>query len=607
MVAGPRHRRFEVTAVSGLESRLETVQFRQGACLMREGSPGDACYFIVSGEVRVEVERPDFDSDGVVSFMGPGTVCGELGLVDDSPRSASAYAHTDVVARRLSADALRELCDSDPATGVTMLRWLARSAAEKARVFSRDLQEYIFTGEPDPAVDALVARSVAARESIVGWPEDEVDGLIAALAEQIAGHADELAAATVAETGIGCVPDKADKNRFASLGVAQSLVGKPGVGVIGRREREALTEIADPMGVVFGLIPMTNPVATLVFKALICIKARDALIVSCHRDAAGVGARTVGLLREVLARHGASPDLVQGVPRRPTRRATAALMRHPGVSMILATGGTAMVKAAYSSGTPAIGVGPGNAPAWVCADADVEAAARIVVASKAFDHGIICGSENNLVIDRSVRDSFAAALRRAGAAVLAPADCDRLARFAFDGRDGRLRRTVLGQAATFIAAQAGIAVPAGTRLLVAPVPRQAVSGPYGREKLAPILSLFTADGEDDGIRLCLQILGHGGRGHTAIIHTRSQRLQLSFSQRMPVSRVLVNGPGAQGCIGLGNALTPSLTLGCGTYGRTSTTDNVTYTNLVNIKRMAHPLAGAGVLSPPDPEGGNYRS
>ena len=268
-------------------------------------------------------------------------------------------------------------------------------------------------------------------------------------------------------------------------------------------------------------------------------------------------------------------------------------MRHPGVSMILATGGTAMVKAAYSSGTPAIGVGPGNAPAWVCADADVEAAARIVVASKAFDHGIICGSENNLVADRSVRDAFTGALRRAGAAVLTAAECDRLARVAFDDRDGRLRRSVLGQAAAAIAAQAGIEVPAGTRLLVAPVPRQAVPGPYGREKLAPLLSLFTADGEDDGIGLCRQILGNGGRGHTAIIHTRSQRLQSSFARQMPVSRVLVNGPGAQGCIGLGNGLTPSLTLGCGTYGRTSTTDNVTYTHLVNIKRVAHPLTGPG--------------
>jgi acyl-CoA reductase-like NAD-dependent aldehyde dehydrogenase len=568
---------------------------------MREGSPGDACYFIVSGEVRVEVDRPDFDSNGVVSFMGPGAVCGEFGLLDDSPRSASVYAHTNVVTRRLSAGALRDLCDTDPAAGARMLRRLSRSAAEKARAFSKDLEEFTLLGEPDPALDALVARSAAAQQSIADWPEDKIDALIGALAAQIAGRAGELAAATVAETGIGCVADKAVKNRFASLDVAQSLIGKPGVGVIGGGERAPLTEIADPMGVVLGLIPMTNPVSTLVFKALICIKARDALIVSSHPDAADVGATTVGLLHQVLRRHGAPEDLVQSVPRRPTRATTAALMRHPGVSMILATGGTAMVKAAYSSGTPAIGVGAGNAPAWVCADADAEAAAQMVVASKGFDHGIICGSENNLVVDSSVRDSFIGALRAAGAAVLDATESGRVARVAFDGTDGRLRRTVLGQAAIAIAAQAGIAVPAGTRLLVAPVPREAVPGPWGKEKLAPLVSLFTADGEDDGAQLCLQILGNGGRGHTAIIHTRSRRRQVSFARQMPASRILVNGPGAQGCIGLGNALTPSLTLGCGTYGRTSTTENVTYTNLVNIKRMAYPLAGVSA-PPPIPRG-----
>ncbi len=559
---------------------------------MLEGSPGDACYVIVSGEVRAEVERPDFDTDGVVSFMGPGSVCGEFGLLDGSPRSASVYAHTDVVARRLSADALREACDSDPAVGVKMLRWLSRSAAGKARAFSKDLEEFILAGESDPAMDALVARSAVAQQSLAGWPEDKIDDLITALAAQIAGHADELAAETVAETGIGCVADKADKNRFASLDVAQSLVGKPGVGVIGGGDGEPLTEIADPMGVVLGLIPMTNPVSTLVFKALICVKARNALIVSSHPDAARVGATTAGLLHEVLRRHGAPSDLVQSVPWRPTRATTAALMRHPGVSIILATGGTAMVKAAYSSGTPAIGVGAGNAPAWVCADADVEAAARMVVASKGFDHGIICGSENNLVVDRPVRDAFTGALHKAGAAVLTAAECDRLARAAFDDTDGRLRRAVLGQAAPAIAAQAGIEVPVGTRLLVAPVPREAVPGPWGKEKLAPLLSLFTADGPDDGIRLCREILGNGGSGNTAIIHTRSQPLQMSFARQMPASRILVNGPGSQGCIGLGNGLTPSLTLGCGTYGRTSTTDHVTYTNLLNIKRVARPLGPA---------------
>ena len=210
-----------------------------------------------------------------------------------------------------------------------MLRRMARTAANNACTVPGDREEVIVTDEPDPAVDALVARSAAALDSIAGWAEDDIDGLITALAAQIAARAEELAVAAVAETGIGCVPDKADKNRFASLGVAQSLIGKPGVGVVGRHEPQALTEIAEPMGVILGLIPVTNPVATLVFKALICIKARDALMVSCHGDAAAAGARTVGLLRQVPAQHAASPDLVQSPPRRPGRRATAALMRHP--------------------------------------------------------------------------------------------------------------------------------------------------------------------------------------------------------------------------------------------------------------------------------------
>jgi acetaldehyde dehydrogenase / alcohol dehydrogenase len=252
----------------------------------------------------------------------------------------------------LLAGALGGVGGSDPATEAVMLRWVSRHALGNNRVLPGDGEQVIGTGEPDPAVDALVARSAAALDSIAGWPEEEIDGLITALAAQIAAHADELAAATVAETGIGCVPDKADKNRFASLGVARSLTGKPGVGVASSNAPEGLTEIAEPMGVILGLIPATNPVATLVFKALICIKARDALIASCHRDAAGVGAQTADLLRRVLARHGACVDLVQAAPRHPGRRATAALMRHPGVAMILATGGTAMVKAAYSSGTP---------------------------------------------------------------------------------------------------------------------------------------------------------------------------------------------------------------------------------------------------------------
>ena len=529
--------------------------------------------------------------------MGPGRVCGEFGLLDDSPRSASVYAHSDVVAQRLSAVALRDLCNSDPAAAIKMMRWLSRSAAGKARAFSKNLEEFILTGEPDPALDALVARAAAAQRDIAGWPERKVDDLIIALATQIADCAYELAEVTVAETGIGCVADKAVKNRFASRDVAQSLVGKPGVGVVGRDEHAALTQIADPMGVVVGLIPMTNPVFD-----------PDVQDLDLHQGARRAdcklpprrGARRRPDRGHLAAGPGAARSAGRpgakcpAAPYPPDDRGADA---SPGCVDNPRHGRSGHGQSRLQFRDAALGVGSGNAPVWVCADADAEAAAQAVVSSKAFDHGIICGSENNLVVDRSVRDSFTAALQQAGAAVLNVADCDRLARAAFDETDGRLRRSVLGQPAASIAAAAGIQVPPGARLLIAPVPREALSGPYGSEKLAPILSLFTADGEDDGIRLCRQILGNGGAGHTAIIHTRSERRQLSFAQQMPASRILVNGPGSQGCIGLGNGLIPSLTLGCGTYGRTSTTDNVTYTNLVNMKRVAHPLPGTGALSP----------
>jgi acyl-CoA reductase-like NAD-dependent aldehyde dehydrogenase len=391
----------------------------------------------------------------------------------------------------------------------------------------------------------------------------------------------------VAETGIGNVADKTFKNRFASLEVNRALQGRPGVGPRPPDDR-GVTEIASPVGVVLGLIPMTNPVATLVFKTLICVKARNALILSHHPAAAGVGARTVALIGAVLAEHEAPVDLLQSVERA-SRTRTAMFMRHPQVSLILATGGTAMVRAAYSSGTPAIGVGSGNVPALVCADADPGAAAAAVVQSKAFDHGIICGSEDNLVVDASVAGPFQAALEREGAAVCSPEETARVAAHAFDPADGHLRREVLGQPAAAIAEGAGVRRDQPLRVLVLPLALDQVDGPLGREKLAPLLSLFTVDGTGQGLEVCKRLLANQGAGHTAVIHTGDLALQQRFAEEVPASRVLVNGPATHGCIGVGNGLTPSLTLGCGTFGGNSTTDNVTYTNLLNVKRLARPF------------------
>jgi acyl-CoA reductase-like NAD-dependent aldehyde dehydrogenase len=260
-------------------------------------------------------------------------------------------------------------------------------------------------------------------------------------------------------------------------------------------------------------------------------------------------------------------------------------MRHDDVGLILATGGPAMVKAAYSSGKPAIGVGAGNAPAWIAPDADIEAAAQAVVNSKAFDYGLICGSEQHLVVDSSVRDEFVAALERADATVLDQQETDEFIAGAFEP-GGNLKLHFTGQAAGKIAEAAGLERGRDSRLIVFQADAKNPAGAQAKERLAPVLSLFTVDGDEEALSLCRRLLEYEGTGHTANIHTQDEERIQRFAREMPASRVLVNVPSALGCCGAVTGLKPSLTLGCGTFGGNSTTDNVTYENLINVKRLA---------------------
>jgi acyl-CoA reductase-like NAD-dependent aldehyde dehydrogenase len=264
-------------------------------------------------------------------------------------------------------------------------------------------------------------------------------------------------------------------------------------------------------------------------------------------------------------------------------------MAHRDMAFILATGGPGMVKAAYSSGTPAIGVGKGNAPTWVCADADPEAVARMVIASKSFDSGLMCGAENHLVVDRAVRAELVSALEENGGAVLTAEEIERFTRQVMDPQTGHLRKEMVGQSAQCIAQRTGIRRDRPIRLLVVPLGLEEIGGPYGCEKMAPILSLFTVDGRQEGLARCKQLLDREGGGHTAIIHTRDAQLAERYGLEMPASRILVNSPGSQGCCGISTGLMPSAVLGCGTLGGGSTSDNVTYTHLRNVKRVAHVL------------------
>jgi acyl-CoA reductase-like NAD-dependent aldehyde dehydrogenase len=277
---------------------------------------------------------------------------------------------------------------------------------------------------------------------------------------------------------------------------------------------------------------------------------------------------------------------------RPSRKATRRFMAHQGVSLVLVTGGQSLVEAAYSSGTPAIGVGPGNAPAWICPDADLKNAARAIVDSKSFDNGVICGAEHNLVVDARVATPFADALIANGSAVLTPEEAGRFAAQAIDPKIGALRHEFIGQSAAAIAAAIGFARPFPIRLLVLPAVFSTSDRFNTGEKLAPVLSMFTVDGEDEGLRLCQSLLSIAGAGHTAVIHSTNAGRIDRFARVIPAGRILVNSPAAQGCCGMTTGLACSMTLGCGTFGGNSTTDNITFRHLLNVKRVAYPLAAS---------------
>ena len=501
------------------------------------------------------------------------------------------HASSSVLSEGSVADLSRVLerfVEEDPATGLEIVRALgpradsfgirdvtARLAAAADADIALDLE-----------VDGMVARARAAQRAFERWSEWRVDELLAALSDALTDSAEDLAIATVHETGCGNVADKTLKNRFASRTIFESFARETAHGILSSDAARKITEIASPVGVVFAVVPQTSPVATAIFKTLMALKTRNGLILSFPRRARGVAHLYSDIVRDVLCSHSVPPDLIQW-SRPGERKMTAKLMRHRGVSMLMVTGGRGLVHAAYSSGTPAIGVGPANAPAWICDDADVDATAAAILMSKTFDHGMICGAEHHLVVDAKIDAAFTESLMRQGACILTPDEADSFSSHAIDATLNTLRRDLIGQSAGDIASRIGIHRSYPIRLLVVRCHLRDIDGPYGGEKLAPVLSLFTVTNPEDALTLCVRLLQREGAGHTAIIHTANRARIDRFAQLIPASRILVNSPGAQGCCGMTTGLPPSMTLGCGTLGGNSTTDNVTYRQLLNIRRVAY--------------------
>ncbi|RAJ78794.1 MULTISPECIES: bifunctional acetaldehyde-CoA/alcohol dehydrogenase [unclassified Streptomyces] len=441
-------------------------------------------------------------------------------------------------------------------------------------------------------VDELVTGALEALARFETYDQEQVDHIVKKASLAALSHHGDLAKAAVEETGRGVFEDKAVKNLFASEHVVNSMRGLRTAGVISRDEINGITEIAEPVGVICAMTPVTNPTSTTVFKALIALKTRNPIVFAFHPSAQKSSAEAARIVRDAAVAAGAPEHCVQWIEQ-PSMEATGFLMNHEGVSTILATGGNAMVRAAYSCGKPALGVGAGNVPAYVAKDAKLGRAIHDIVLSKAFDNGMICASEQAVVLDQEIYEDGIAELRRLQAHVLTAAEKTKLEEFVFgttaygtDCAGAKLNASVVGKPATWIAEQAGFEVPADTSILVAECAEAGPGEPLTREKLSPILAALKARDTEHGLELAAQMVEFNGLGHSAAIHTESEELAEEFGRRVKAIRVIVNSPSTFGGIGdVYNAFLPSLTLGCGSYGHNSVSNNVSAVNLVNIKRI----------------------
>ena len=453
-----------------------------------------------------------------------------------------------------------------------------------------------------------LARSARqAQSQLAELSQEQIDAIVTAMAEAVTPHAEALARLAVEETTYGVVADKVQKNLFSSCMVYDFIRPMRTVGVVNRVEEKKLVEIAEPFGVVAAIVPSTNPTSTAIYKVLIALKARCAIVVSPHPAAVRCITRSVEIMAEAALRAGAPAGSI-GWMKTVTLEGTQELMKHRDVAVILATGGMGLVRAAYSSGKPAYGVGPGNAPCYVERSADLAKAASDIMIGKTFDHGVLCSSPNSVVVDEAVNEEVRREFQARGAYFMNQAEMDALARVLVTPQ--RLPNPALvGKSATFIATQVGVNVPEGTRALIAPLTGVGRDYPLSIEKLAPILSWYVVKDWREGCERCIQILRYGGMGHTMSIHSKNEDVILQFGLRKPAFRICVNTPTTHGSIGLTTGLDPAMTLGCGGWGGNITSDNITPKHLLNIKRLAYEVrpavTDAGRLKPAPASEGQY--
>ncbi len=436
-------------------------------------------------------------------------------------------------------------------------------------------------------IDALIVKAKQAAAEFKKFDQQQVDNILAAMEKAGTANERKLAELAVQETGMGKVEDKAVKNHIGCHLIYEYLKDKPSVGIIS--EEEGVIEIAEPFGVVAAVTPTTNPTSTTAFKSLIALKGRNVIVFAFHPRAQKCSAATATIMRDAAVSAGAPENCIQWIEE-PSIEATNLLITHPEVDLIIATGGGAMVKAAYSSGHPALGVGPGNVPVYVEKSANLSMAVNNIIASKTFDYGTVCSADQSVIFDdKKVAEDALKLFAERGTYICNEEEKAKLAKVMFDPEKGVPSMKIVGQSPQTIAKLAGFEVPDDVKMLMVPLDVDKI-GPedmLSHEKLSPVIGYMVAKNKDEALSACVKQLEFGGAGHTATCYSKDEKILKEFSLTVPANRVVLNAPSAHGSIGkLYNELVPSLTLGCGAAGGNVTTDNINYKNLLNIKRAA---------------------
>ena len=435
-------------------------------------------------------------------------------------------------------------------------------------------------------IDRLVDNAQKALEEYMKLDQEQVDKIVHAMALAGLDKHMYLAKLAVEETKRGVYEDKIIKNMFATEYIWHSIKYQKTVGVVDENDMEGYVDVAEPVGIVAGVTPVTNPTSTTLFKSLICTKTRNPIIFAFHPSSQKCSVAAAKIVRDAAVKAGAPEHCIQWIEY-PSITATNALMNHKGVSLILATGGTGMVKSAYSAGKPALGVGPGNVPCYIEKSANLKRACNDLIISKTFDNGMICASEQAVIVDREIADEFEKIMKYYSCHFTDAEETKKLSAYAINNETMMVNPKIVGQSPVWIAEQAGFKVPADTKILIAKLDRIDFDVPLAHEKLSPVLAYHVVDSKEEGFDTALRMLEIGGMGHSAVIHSSDEEIIQEYGDRMKVGRVIANSPSSQGAIGdIYNTNTPSLTLGCGSYGHNSTTSNVSSVNLINKKRLA---------------------